>query len=261
MIPTPTDRRPGAKATGIDPGRGALPQDVARRIEGWVRSGRFAAGSRLPPERELAIRIGTSRNVLREALRILETRDVVSVRHGIGTFVTEGALAGQHLTLPVQLRLEASSLPVEEVLVARRAIECAVVEVAARARDELDLEELRALLETTAAAEQARELERFVEADLGFHELLGACTHNPLLRDVQRELTRATAAVRGVATESHDAMRAAVRFHGEILDAIARADAEAARAVMVLHLVDAGERVLGALGDEVRAEVDLLQRS
>jgi DNA-binding FadR family transcriptional regulator len=97
-------------------------------------------------------------------------------------------------------------------------------------------------------AAQAAETEdrvRFVEADLGFHEALGHCTHNSLLRQVQIEITRATGAVRGIASATHDAMRAAVRFHREIAEACAKKDEEAARAVMLLHLIDAAERALG----------------
>jgi GntR family transcriptional regulator, transcriptional repressor for pyruvate dehydrogenase complex len=224
----------------------ALPQEVAREIEGLVKSKRFPAGSQLPSERELAIRLGTSRNVLREALRIIETRGLVVVRHGIGTFVTDLA-SPENLTIPVQMRLEASRLPVEEIFLARRTIECAITEVAAQERNEFDLQDLRSLLEATAKAEATRRGPAFIEADLEFHDLIGRCTHNPLLQDIQSEVTRATAAVRGIASTTRDSMRSALRFHGEIVDAIARKDGPVARAVMLIHLIDAGERVLGAL--------------
>ena len=233
---------------GAEKSRSALPRGVAREIEGWVRSGRFPPGGRLPPERELAVRVDASRNVLREALRILETRGVVNVRHGIGTFVAANLAVEEHV-IPVAVHLEASQLPVEEVLVARRVIECAVVELAARVRDEFDLQELRNIVEITAQAEKSRNLERFVEADMRFHEFLGRCTHNSLLAEIQSEMTRASWAVRGLASQTYDAMRAAVRFHREILEACERRDDQAARSVMLLHLIDAGERLLGALSD------------
>jgi GntR family transcriptional regulator, transcriptional repressor for pyruvate dehydrogenase complex len=239
-----SDNGPG----GTEKSRSALPRGVAREIEGWVRSGRFPPGGRLPPERELAVRMDTSRNVLREALRILETRGVVKVRHGIGTFVADDLAVEEHV-IPVAVHLEASQLPVEEVLVARRVIECAVAELAARARDDFDLEELSKMVEITAEAEKARDMERFVEADIRFHEFLGQCTHNSLLAEVQSEMTRASSAVRGLASQTYDAMRVAVRFHREILEACVRRDDQAARAVMLLHLIDAGERLLGALSD------------
>lgn len=229
--------------------RRPLPQDMAQRIESWVRAGRYPPGSRLPPERELAIRLGTSRNVLREALRILETRGWVEIRHGIGTFVTKD-IPEATTVIPVSLDLEPPApLPIDQVMVARRAVECAVVEVAAHSLDDIDIEALREVLGDTARCVATRNQERYVEMDLRFHELLGACTHNPLLQEVQVRLTRATSTTRNVATETHDAMQAAIRFHGEILDALVRRDAEAARASMLLHLVDANERVLAALSE------------
>jgi GntR family transcriptional regulator, transcriptional repressor for pyruvate dehydrogenase complex len=250
MIPVDADDSPSAVQGGK---RKALPGGVARQIEGWVRSKRFGPGSRLPSERELAARIGTSRNVVREAVRILETRGVVEVRHGIGTFATDNLADGEP-RIPVRFDLEAEELPVSEIMVARRAVECAVVAVAARACDTFDVEELYRLVDVTARAAEAEDSTRFVEADLGFHEALGHCTHNLLLRQVQSELTRATGAVRGIALATHEAMQAAVQFHREIAEACAKKDEEAARAVMLLHLIDAAERTLGGAMSDVRGD-------
>jgi DNA-binding GntR family transcriptional regulator len=71
-----------------------------------------------------------------------------------------------------------------------------------------------------------------------------------VLHEVQGEITRATAAVRGVASSTPDAMRAAIGFHGAVLEALRRGDGEEARAVMVLHLADACRRSLAALRAE-----------
>jgi GntR family transcriptional regulator, transcriptional repressor for pyruvate dehydrogenase complex len=233
MIPADTEGEIPASQTGK---RRALPDGVARQIEGWVRGERFGPGSRLPSERELAVRIGASRNVVREALRILETRGVVEVRHGIGTFTINNP-ADTQPWFPVKLDLRAEQLSVSEILVARRAIECAVVTVATRACDTFDLEELHRLVDVAARAVEAGDRARFVEADLGFHEALGTCTHNSILRQVQLEIIRATRAVQGNTPEAKDAMQAAVRFHREIAEACAKGDEEAARAIMLLHLI------------------------
>ena len=242
MIPTDNE---GKISPGQSGKRKALPDGVARQIEGWVRIKRFGPGGRLPSERELAARIGTSRTVIREALRILETRGVVEVRHGTGAFATNN-LGDAEPRIPVKFDMRAEELPVSEILVARRAVECAVVAVAARACDTFDLEELRKLVELADSAAEAADSERFVEADLAFHESLGVCTHNSLLRQLQLEITRATREVRGIASTTHDAMHAAGRFHREIVEACAKGDEEAARAVMLLHLIDAAERTLGS---------------
>jgi GntR family transcriptional regulator, transcriptional repressor for pyruvate dehydrogenase complex len=233
--------------------RKALPAGAARQIEGWVRSERFGPGGRLPSERELAVRVGTSRNVVREALRILETRGVVEVGHGIGTFAGNN-LADTEPRIPVKFDVRAQELPVSEILVARRAVECAVVTVAARACDTFDLGELHRLVDVAVRAIKAGDSAGFMEADLEFHEALGICTHNSILRQVQQEITRATRAFRGIMFANHDAMQAAIRFHREIVEACAKGDEEAARAIMLLHLIDGAERTLGGTGDGVPDE-------
>src|SRR5229473_6782024 len=53
-----------------------------------LTSGEIGPGDRLPPERDLALRLGVSRSSLREAIRGLEMMRVVQVRHGGGIFVT-----------------------------------------------------------------------------------------------------------------------------------------------------------------------------
>lgn len=250
------DARPRRRHIGIvkaagnrgpaDERRRSLPQDVASRVEASVQVGRYKVGSRLPPERELSLRMGVSRNILREALRILEARGVIEIRHGVGAFVVAYP-ADEAAQVPVEVRLQRATFPVDEVMVSRRAVECAVVEVAARARDETDLGRLRELLDGAASCTAAGGTKTYVDRDVKFHEYLGTCTHNRLLADIQKELTKATLSVRDIATETLDAMEAAVGFHGDILDALACGDGEAARDAMAMHLLDARERVVAAL--------------
>ena len=60
---------------------------VVRQILALISHGEIAPGSRLPAERDLAERLGVSRNVLREAFRVLEARGIVRSRAGGGRFV------------------------------------------------------------------------------------------------------------------------------------------------------------------------------
>lgn len=61
----------------------ALRQDIA--------TGVYAAGDRLPSERELATKHASARNTAREAISILQTEGLVDVRHGSGAFVRHPA--------------------------------------------------------------------------------------------------------------------------------------------------------------------------
>ncbi|MGC8873827.1 MAG: FadR/GntR family transcriptional regulator, partial [Chloroflexia bacterium] len=59
------------------------------RIRRMIDSGQLKPGDRLPPERDLAERLGIARSSIREALRILEGMGLIEVRPGTGIFARE----------------------------------------------------------------------------------------------------------------------------------------------------------------------------
>src|SRR5438093_11682959 len=77
----------------IEPRR--LYRQIADQIRGLIKSGEFPAGSRLPPERDLARQLGVSRPSVREALIALEVEGMVEVRIGSVIYVLAGT--GAHV--------------------------------------------------------------------------------------------------------------------------------------------------------------------
>ena len=69
------------------PTRRRLHQDVAEQLRDAILDGRFAAGDKLPPERELAEEFRVNRTSVREAIKVLEGLGLVSVRQGDGATV------------------------------------------------------------------------------------------------------------------------------------------------------------------------------
>ena len=61
-----------------------------------VENGSWKPGDKLPNEIELAASFNVSRNIMREAMKILNNFGVLESKAGIGTFVTEGAQANIH---------------------------------------------------------------------------------------------------------------------------------------------------------------------
>src|SRR6202043_2315038 len=62
---------------------------VAEQVERFITGNSLSPGDRLPGERELCELLGVSRTSVREALRSLQTRGIVAVRHGKGVFVAD----------------------------------------------------------------------------------------------------------------------------------------------------------------------------
>jgi GntR family transcriptional repressor for pyruvate dehydrogenase complex len=69
------------------PARRRLHEDVAEQLRDAILDGRFAAGTKLPPERELAVEFRVNRTSVREAIKVLEGLGLVSVRQGDGATV------------------------------------------------------------------------------------------------------------------------------------------------------------------------------
>ncbi|XQF91402.1 FadR/GntR family transcriptional regulator (plasmid) [Pseudoalteromonas espejiana] len=62
---------------------------IVDKVEALINQGEFSAGSRLPPERELADMFDVSRPTIREAIIALEVRGRVEVKTGSGVYVIE----------------------------------------------------------------------------------------------------------------------------------------------------------------------------
>ena len=75
----------------IEPRR--IYRQIADQLRQLIQSGEFAVGSRLPPERDLAVKMGVSRPSVREALIALEVQGLIEVRVGSGIVVIRNVRA------------------------------------------------------------------------------------------------------------------------------------------------------------------------
>ena len=101
-----------------------LYQQIADQIRDLIDRGGFEAGTRLPPERDLAQQLGVSRPSLREALIALDVEGRVEVRSGSGVYVSE-LKSG-----PVPTRTAAMGESPSQLMEARSVIEGEVVVLA-----------------------------------------------------------------------------------------------------------------------------------
>ena len=66
-----------------------LGEIAAQKLLGMIQDKGYTAGDKLPTEAELVERLGVGRNTVREALRILMSRNIVTIRQGSGTFISD----------------------------------------------------------------------------------------------------------------------------------------------------------------------------
>src|SRR3954452_11872799 len=209
--------------------RPRLYEQVVSQIEAWIAENGLEVGDRLPPERELAAKLGVSRATLSQALVAMEVVGIVSVRHGDGVVLIETAGATKVVNA---LRRHAQQLP--EIIEARDALETKLAALAAERRTESDLaamDEALALMERDIASGG-----RGVEADERFHAAVTAAGHSPLLAKLMIEISDLIRETRIASLAQPDRPANSLRGHRRIADAIRAGDAAAAALAMQDHV-------------------------
>src|SRR5919197_5696505 len=155
--------------------RRVLADDLAEELVADIVAGTYAPGSKLPAENELAELASVSRLTVREAIRILRSKSVLRVQHGVGTFVRP--IEEWSPLDPMLLAIRSADGGGDRdmharLLEARRLVEVGVAELAAARRTETHLEELESALEEMRTAHLAGDIDAFVEADIAFHTVV-----------------------------------------------------------------------------------------
>jgi DNA-binding FadR family transcriptional regulator len=232
--------------TATEPRR--LYQQVADRLRLLIDGDDYAAGSRLPAERELARILGVSRPTIREALIALEVEGRLRIRVGSGIYVTAhrppAAGFGQK--------------PIEgpfEVLRARAFLESAIAEEAARRATKSDIARIDAVLAEIDDKPFTRE--GWIALDRRFHIAVVGTLGNAVLTHTIGELFDQRfnpyfdRLARYIVNES--TKLAAHKEHVAIRDAIAARDPAQARAAMYEHLRRSHRRYAKDLGERPHA--------
>jgi GntR family transcriptional regulator, transcriptional repressor for pyruvate dehydrogenase complex len=174
--------------------RGQLPSHTARLILRDILERRLQPGDSLGDELWCIERYGVSRGTLREALRLLTFLGAVTVKsgpHGGPQLTTpSSAVVGSALGMVIQFR----GATLRTVFEARTALEPQCTAVAARNRDEQDLERLDAQVELLRASQNVRGPEYAAHSGR-FHLLIAEATHNDVLAIIVPALAAMTATV------------------------------------------------------------------
>ena len=226
-----------------------LYQQVAESIATAIAKGRYAPGSRLPAERDLAEDFKVSRPTIREAMIALEIRGLVGAKKGSGIYVT-ATLPDLTSTTP---ELDVGAF---ELIEARTLFEGEAAALAATAIDAQQLDELRKLL---VEMEQAGETSAALDADKQFHLAITKATGNSVVVSVVEMLwtirEQSPLCVHMFAKARREGVTPRVNEHQLIVDALAARDPQLARETMRSHL----RRVTDDLLEATR--LDMIQKA
>jgi GntR family transcriptional repressor for pyruvate dehydrogenase complex len=230
--------------------QGTVSDLIARRILEVIGSDRLRPGDRLPPERELAAMLGTSRPSLREALQSLKARGWVEIRHGSGVFVADPAT-----TRSLREAMLAEEVSLRELFDMREVLELPAAAWAAKKGDRVKLAAVQEAYQALMAANPAGagagfDWQRLQELDAAFHLRIVEAAGNRFLARTQGVLQEILAA--GMVTT----LRLPGRFdksrdeHQRILTAVLSGNPAAARRAALTHINSARKAALSRLHDQ-----------
>jgi DNA-binding FadR family transcriptional regulator len=222
--------------------------EVARNIGINIISGRYAEGTRLPGDAELILLFGVSRPVLRESVKTLVAKGLLSTKARVGTVVRERAawnmfdidVLAWHLEAGINKRF------LRDLADIRLAVEPRAAALAAERRSDADLAELRRSM--ALMRDSASDSVGFADGDLALHITVAKASGNPFMRSIGWVIEAALRASfllsAPVEAEERDTV---LESHQRIVDAIEASNAADAAEQMTNVIVN-GLRRHGAAG-------------
>ena len=200
-----------------------------------IVAGRYAVGASIPPEPLLCLELGVSRTVVREAVKSLIAKGLMTTGPKVGTRVLSGDYWNWFDADVIVWQSKAGLTPefLRDLQDLRRVVEPAAMRLAAERATPADIAEVEAAY---AGMKQAvEEGGDYVTQDLRFHQGLMRASRNRMLVQMSKALAALLQTSFEISTLRKDGPLLSLPLHRAVLDAvIARRPDEAERAIRVL---------------------------
>jgi len=227
----------------------ASPGALIAVLENRILTGHWAAGVRLPSERDLATEFTVSRPVVREALKALQERGLIEVSPQRGSFVRR--YTAENLMRPMNLAARSAGVTARQLMQARVMLESEAAGLAAANATKQDRTDLLRVHQLFA---QPGEPHARARVDLTFHETIARASGNPVIHMMFTAIQDLTYGLMVRSLSDREVRAAGEPLHTVILEHILDRDADGAREAMRLHL-DLAEQFYGPDMDANLAEV------
>lgn len=219
---------------------GSSGRDVLNALSRMVERAKLGIGDRLPPEVELAARLGIGRAKVREALIAWQNLGIVTRNKKAGT-VLAAEVSTNAIHMPLTVKLEAESL--RRTHAVRRPLELEAVRLAARHVNDRQSRLIMARVAELIAVYEAGEDWR--DADQRFHDALHEASGNPLFNQLIRQILKTFHEIYDAPFGEPQLGRETIPLHRDLADAIVARDEKAAVSVMT--------SILDRLEDDISA--------
>jgi len=227
----------------------SLVDRITNDLQNQLAQGKLKPGERLPPERTLCVSFGVGRTTIREALKSLAVRGLIT-KKGRGVIVADPDTSSPP---GVDLASLAARVNLKQLYEVRKLLEVKIAGWAAMRANSADLDLIRRSLDPAPSRENGNG-----SPNRDFHDALAGAAHNPALFQIY-ESGRTLffrlpffwklfeeAEVKTVRARRHEM---AHRWHQHILKAVERHDMTEAEGAMFQHLDIMEKDLLSRLGE------------
>ena len=209
--------------------RSALHEQAAHRLRQMLVENRIAPGAKLN-ERELSEVLNVSRTPLREAIKMLAAEGLVELLPNRGAIAVALTEADVMNTFEVMAGLESQS-----------------GELAALRITDDELQEIKAMHYDMLAAYTRLDLPNYYRLNAAIHSAINTAAKNPVLTATYKQVNARLQALRFRSNQDGEKWNAAVKEHEQMIKALSARDPVAMRAVLMSHLINKRDVVIGQL--------------
>lgn len=204
---------------------------VFEMLKDYIISGVYNPGDRLPTEVELSKTLGISRSAIREGLRELEGLGLITTVQGYkgGRFVKK--INSDIIVSGLDLLLKTQKVSFDELMEARKAIECITVKMAALNRSKENLEAMSKVLDLRVDSKK-----EFYKRNFELHEIVALASQNMVLFYIVQAIRKLIFQTYSNITLEENNIELVMESHRAIYNSIKNRDPEEAERAMIFDL-------------------------
>ncbi len=208
-----------------------LSSKLSEELLNYIRSENLKPGDRLPNESILAKKMGVGRSSIREAMKLLASRNIVTIRQGSGTYISQTPGMVED---PLGFSFIADKQKLaQDSLEVRFLLEPAIASLAAQNASEEDIALLRRLCQEVEDLVQLGQ--DHTQKDIEFHTAIALSSKNVVVPRLIPVINSAIPLL--IELTGNTLKQETIDTHRALTDAIAAHNAAAAHDAMYLHLV------------------------
>lgn len=222
----------------------SLVEETAHKIATMIADKAYSTGQKLPNEYELAEYLDVGRNTIREAVRALVSRNILVIKRGAGTFVSQKTgISDDPLGF---MFIENKNKALLDLIEVRFILEPPIASLAAQNASPEDISHLGEIchkMEKTLATGADP-----TDKDIEFHIQIATCSKNIVVPRLVPIINTAITAFTSI--EAHKVVATTLAHHREIYEAIRDHRSHDAQDAMMLHLAYNRNKIRKNISDE-----------